>query len=764
MRKRNISAVILAGGEGTRLRPITENIPKPLVPIGGRPCITLITELLYSHGIEDIYITLGHKAEMIKKLFETEYSKTGRRIPSFVVEEKPLGTAGSVLALKDVIKGDFIVIGGDCVCDFDLGLALDKHYASAALATVLLSSASDPREYGVAVTEGDRISRFIEKPGWSRVYSNTVNTGIYIFNEKIFDYIVVDNEGKCDFAKDVFSLLFQKGLPLNACPMDGYWKDVGDKDSYLCANKDALAGRIKTIPQKAEPFADPKVIEPSFIGKNVTIGASKVGPYAIIGDNSIIGDGCRIVSSVLFSSVVMKNGSEAKNAVICSDSVLGEDASADDGAVVGYGCNIGSGSVISADSVLYSGNSIPSGVKVAGNIKCYTKDSETENGTLVIKGENCEITCLKAGNAFGRIMNFGDRPAIAVGVASCGGDSRFFALISGITASGCGVYNTGIKGKSALRYVIRKFGLNGGICISESESEIDGKKCVDTVLTFYGKDGMPVSREQDRKLSSNLSSYFEKAESCGFFKQFSGFSLSFEKYITAIFEGVDKPVLGKTALIAPDIVRRIVSCSDNDGLERIIIGEDNIFVYYPLDKNGVRKPYPRETIDIILSFVIGIQTGSVVIPYDYSFICEVLGKRYGYTVRRATLEDKYREDLYYITDPVIAGTLLIRYLGYKKMTFGDVCDIIPAHGSEVVSVDVADGNIGKVMLSLIEQGSDTELVDGVKIFLPDKDGTVLITPEKRRNSFRIYAEALKSETAKELCGIYKDFIEKNTLL
>ena len=180
MQKRKLSAVILAGGEGVRLRPITENIPKPLVPIAGIPCIHLIIELLYTYGIEDIYITLGCKAEMISFAVKEFCESAGKRIPTLITEKSPRGTAGSLLDLRDRIKGDFVVIGGDCVCDLDLGQAIDRHYSSAALVTVVLSSANDPREYGVAVTDGDRISRFIEKPGWNRVYSNTVNTGIYI--------------------------------------------------------------------------------------------------------------------------------------------------------------------------------------------------------------------------------------------------------------------------------------------------------------------------------------------------------------------------------------------------------------------------------------------------------------------------------------------------------------------------------------------------------------------------------------------------------
>ncbi len=756
MSSRNVSAVILAGGEGSRLLPITENLPKPLVPIAGKPCIHLIIELLLSHGIEDIYITLGCKADMIRESIQKSELMNDRI--SFLEEDSPMGTAGAVLLLKDKIQGDFVVIGGDCVCDFDLSRAIDLHYASADVATVLLSSATDPREYGVAVTEGNRIVRFIEKPGWNRVYSDTVNTGIYIFSKRIFDYIEIDKDGKCDFAKNVFPLLLKKGLTLNSCTMHGYWKDVGDKNSYLATNKDALSGKIGTVMPFDSAFSNPKVIEPCVIGKNVTIGASRVGPYAVIGDNCIIGDGCRVVSSVLFSSVIMRNGAEAKDAVICADSVLGERASADEGSVIAYGCNIGAGTVVAADTVLYSGNSVPAGVKVIGNVKRYTGNGEAESGSLILEGSDCEIMCLKAGNAFGRTMKYGIDPAVAVGIGDDGGDSRFFALISGIMASGCGVYNTGIKGKSALRHVVRKYGLRGGICISEMRDE----ESIKTVLTFYGKDGMPVSRDLERKISSYLYSQPEKAKDCGFFKQFSGFILTFERYISSILgneEFENNRLKIKSCVFAPQVISSKIISSGNENDERILIGQDEIKVYSAKNKKSSSKPYPKETVDIILSFVIGIQTGSVVIPYDYSFICELLGKNYGYTVTRSTIEDSSRSELYYVTDPVVAGALLLRYLGRKNMTFNDVCQIIPVHGSEVVRVKVAEENIGKIMLSLIDKGNETELVEGVKIFLPEKNSTVLITPEKRKQTFRIYAESLSTETAKELCGKYKELIE-----
>ena len=201
---KKLISVILAGGAGTRLRPLTCNMPKPLAPICGSPCIYYILNLLKTHGVDEAYLTLQYKGEEIEKAVEN----VREMALTCVKEKEPLGTAGALLSL-DGLSEDFFVICGDCICDFDLTAAAEFHRSHGGIATMILAKVREPLEYGVAVTDDENcITRFIEKPSWSRAYSDTVNTGIYIFSKKILEFIP---KGKpSDFSKDIFPLLMEK--------------------------------------------------------------------------------------------------------------------------------------------------------------------------------------------------------------------------------------------------------------------------------------------------------------------------------------------------------------------------------------------------------------------------------------------------------------------------------------------------------------------------------------------------------------------------
>ena len=196
MGERKMKAVIMAGGMGKRLSPVTDLLPKPLAPIGGAPCIKHIISLLKKHGITDIGISLMYKGELIREALGDCRDVNLR----FFEESTPMGTAGSVKNCSDFLDGDFLVISGDCLCDFNLSEAIDFHAANGGVASIVFTRVKEPLEYGVALLEEDfRVSRFIEKPSWSRAYSDTVNTGIYLFSRRIFDYIRL-KDSMCDFS------------------------------------------------------------------------------------------------------------------------------------------------------------------------------------------------------------------------------------------------------------------------------------------------------------------------------------------------------------------------------------------------------------------------------------------------------------------------------------------------------------------------------------------------------------------------------------
>ena len=241
-----MKAVVMAGGEGTRLRAVTGFLPKPMVPLLGKPMLEHIVELLRKNGFDEICMALKYRAGDIIAHFGDGES-FGVRI-DYRIEEEALGTAGAVKNCGDFYgEEDFLVISGDCACDMELALIAEEHFSRGAAATVALHRDGCPLRYGLAVTDGQgRIRAFVEKPSWSRVVTDFVNTGIYMLSPEVMRFVP---EGRAfDFGKDLFPLLLKEGLPIYGVAPGGYWCDVGTPSSYYKCCWDALAGKLRIEP------------------------------------------------------------------------------------------------------------------------------------------------------------------------------------------------------------------------------------------------------------------------------------------------------------------------------------------------------------------------------------------------------------------------------------------------------------------------------------------------------------------------------------
>src|SRR5258708_37131273 len=231
----------MAGGEGSRLRPLTSRRPKPLVPVAGRPIMEHILTLLREHGITDVVVSLQYLGAEIRNYFG-DGSDVGLDI-HYVVEERPLGTAGSVKNAADLLDDTFLVISGDALTDIDLSWVIAQHREKQAMATIVLHGVPNPLEYGVVITEPDgAVRRFLEKPSWGEGFSDQANTGIYVIEPRVLDYI---KPGMAyDWSQDVFPTMLRKRDPLYGVVPEGYWGDVGTIQSSLQANWDALEERV----------------------------------------------------------------------------------------------------------------------------------------------------------------------------------------------------------------------------------------------------------------------------------------------------------------------------------------------------------------------------------------------------------------------------------------------------------------------------------------------------------------------------------------
>jgi len=289
----------MAGGEGSRLRPLTSRRPKPLAPIANRPVMHHIVDLLRAHGITDIVATLHYLADEIEAYFG-DGSAMGVEL-HYVVEDTPLGTAGAVKMAQERLHDDtFVIISGDAMTDIDLTSLIAAHRAAGNDATIALWRVNNPLEFGVVITDDDgRITRFMEKPSWGEVFSDTINTGIYVLEPSILDYMEAGKN--YDFSKDLFPRMLREGKRLGGHVITDYWADVGNLQQYQQANYDALSGAVRTVRPHYEiaptvwtgadcrihPSAN--IIGPVQLGDRVTIG-----PNVQIEGPSAIGNGCII--------------------------------------------------------------------------------------------------------------------------------------------------------------------------------------------------------------------------------------------------------------------------------------------------------------------------------------------------------------------------------------------------------------------------------------------------------------------------------------
>ena len=305
-----MKGVVMAGGEGTRLRPLTSNQPKPMVPICGKPCIEHIIELLRAHDVSDVVVTLAFMPQAIRG-YLGDGSSLGVNL-EYSVEASPLGTAGSVRNAIELLDDTFIVISGDALCDFDLTRIVEFHREKGSIATIALKSVDNPLEFGVVICDEEgRIERFLEKPSWGQVFSDTINTGVYVLEPEVLRHVP---EGEpFDFSKQLFPFLLEAGRPLYgyAAPNEWYWQDIGNLDQYRQANMDVLDGRC------AVSIPGIRLKENIWLGEGVVLPTVEAieGP-AYLGNYSRIAEGARVgPHAVLGSNVSMRSGAAVERSV-----------------------------------------------------------------------------------------------------------------------------------------------------------------------------------------------------------------------------------------------------------------------------------------------------------------------------------------------------------------------------------------------------------------------------------------------------------------
>ena len=754
-----MKAIILAGGRGVRLWPLTAARPKPLVQVFGVPVIEHALRALKRAGITDIGITLGVMPEKITQALQSAADVS----LSFFKEDSPLGTAGSVKAARRFFSDDedIVIVSGDAVFNLDISAAVRFHKEKNSDATILLYHVSDPSQYGTALVDEDmRIIKFCEKPAWARVYSDMINTGIYVLKGELFR--LVPEGTYFDFAKDLFPLALERGDALFGFDARGYWRDIGDPQSYLKCHRDIFEnvegigesllgrdlGRVWDV-NSYEEYDEASIIPPVYIERTARISSgAQIGPYTVIGSGCEIASGAKIEDSVVLDAVKIDRDALIRGAVADEGAVIGERAHITEDCVLGAGASVGSNADIGRSMLIRCGAEIYSG---AESVKITT------NGARIkICDDFSPESAIGMGAALSRI--FGGE-LIAVG--SCG--RREADLISSLIAQGMAIDGTSVLDVGALNYgacayITARAGCSGGVFSECAEREIR--------VFLIGEDGLPVAP----RVTDALSRALKQRRSFDFSRLKSARRLSFPDasslYIDAAARALRLSDTGEICLTgrgadyeaAKRIFERIGVDPDgpptcdvyditNGKLEIItrkneIIAGERIIMLCALAyfKEGSQKPFaaPSHVRDAL---------------YDTA-------KKYGGRFALGEREQS-NETAALLYDAAAQTCFIACHTIYNGIGADELARELPKVHSASRSIPCAPSGRARLMGRIVSYaGKDASLGDGVKITRPRGSMTLRAEEVAERLTLRAQGETL--EAAEEICDFFDELIRGYT--
>jgi mannose-1-phosphate guanylyltransferase/phosphomannomutase len=503
-----MKAVIMAGGEGTRLRPLTNNQPKPMLPMANAPMMEHIVSLLARHGFDDIVVTLAYLPNHIRNYFG-DGSEFGVRI-RYATEDSPLGTAGSVRNAAAELDETFLVISGDVLTDVNLTDLVAAHHRTEAVATIGLVRVEDPVEFGIVMTQEDgTIDRFLEKPTWGQVFSDTINTGIYVLEPSVFSFIPED--AVVDFSGDVFPALLAHGLRMHGEVLEGYWEDVGTLDAYISAHQDILRGDVEIgiegfsmqprvwVGEGAELDPSVKLHAPVVIGKNSRIESGVIiEPFTVIGDDVVIKSDTIIERSVIHDHVYIGSGTVARGAIVGRNTNVRAHVRLEEGSVIGDECFLGSDVVVNPGVRIYPFKTVESGATVTSSIIWESRGARTLFGRRGVRGlANVDVTpelAVRLAMAYGTTLERGSHITISRDTSRAARSMKR-AIIGGLTMAGITVEDVELATVPLTRFATGNSSCAGGITV---RLDIDDPESIE--IRFFDRYGADIDESAQRKI------------------------------------------------------------------------------------------------------------------------------------------------------------------------------------------------------------------------------------------------------------------------
>ncbi|MGC4376029.1 sugar phosphate nucleotidyltransferase [Fictibacillus sp. Mic-4] len=793
-----MKGVIMAGGKGTRLRPLTCNLPKPMVPILHKPVMEYSIELLKKYGITDIAVTVHYLPDAIKNYFG-DGSEFGVNLHYFE-ETTPLGTAGSIKNAEEFLDERFIVISGDALTDFNLQKGIQYHEEKESLVTIFMKQVESPLEYGVIMTNKDgQIIRFLEKPSWNEVFSDTVNTGIYVLEPEIFNYI--EKDVPTDFSKDLFPLLMKEERELYGYEAQGYWSDIGSLQQYRQSHYDMLDGAVN-IPIPGKEFK-PGV----WVGNNVVIeeGAKLEKPvhiadgtvirkgadvksYSVIGKNNVICSKSSLKKSILWHDVYVADECELRGATIANGTLVEQGAAMYEHAVVGNHCKIGKRSTLKPEVKIWPEKEIYEEALVHTSLIWGRKATKSLFGSRGITGiANVEITpdyIARLASAYGAVLPHGSTIVIA-------SDSHDFsimikqAFIQGLHSSGIHTLDTSPTVAPVVRYTIVSENLQGGVYVRFTNRK--GEKQLN--VEFYDYKGLPIHPDVERKIENAF--WQEDYRRATFDRIGKGRRSTHknEEYIDSILNTIDRKAIQQTKFrvvvnynyqpylsFIPTLFNRL-NCeiltvpyeTKNEEMAKlvqvtnanlgILVGEEAETLKLITEKGEMLDEGTMLSLYVLVAFY-GRKAKQITIPvYGSSALDPLAESLNGKLIRTKANPRSIMESdggvFNYQYDAQYAFTHLLEMMATQELTLTEIVALLPNVHMLQEHVPCPWDKKGRVMRRLMEdiRGNNVELVDGIKVFHPE-GGWTLILPDVEKPLFTVYSHSTDIDHAREAADQY----------
>lgn len=773
-----MKAIIMAGGEGVRLRPLTCDCPKPMIPLMNRPVMQYAVELLRDHGIRDIAVTLGYQPEAI-----TDYFGDGADFGvslRWYKESTPLGTAGSVRNVSDFLDETFVVLSGDGITDLDLTAVLSLHRRQKALATLVLHREAQPAEYGlVSIDDEGRVLGFVEKPAPGDGAGQNVNTGIYILEPEILQHI--PPKQPYDFGSELFPRLVREGAKFFGHVTDHYWCDVGDLGAYLRAHADAMDGRIRRPGLSLRPggvailpgaFVDRTAVleAPCLIGSGAKIHAgARIGAYTVVGTNAVVGANADLKRTILWTNAQAAPRAQLRGCVLSAHAVAGADCQIYEECVLGTGSSAGEGAILIPGVRIWPGKCAAPGVRISENLVWGSCHSESfAAGTLALSSPS------QASRAAQCFIHALQPQELVIGRApGAVADALWHAAAAGAMAAGVQVVDAGLCTLPQLRHAQQLLRADGALLLTDNR------------MIPLNASGARLSAAEQRKVNTLNARHDYAAPFTGLTRPVLRAASADLTYIAdaahgyrARTEGVPPVALHAQCPHLLSLAERAflraglsVRAGWEDDLRQLAPGEVGIC----LDEYGETAVFSDEHGALsdgeqhLLRAWTSLEEGEreLLLPmWATRAVNDLVQRKDARAVylpgdasvwMNALASGTPRQFLLWF-DGIHAALRILSALNQRRMTLAEWRQSMPTVYRRSRTVNVPPSECGRILEEFSRKERRTELGGGLR-FLRE-DGWAWISPDERHPVFRIVTESVNAETARELCSFCESELKR----